>query len=67
MTNDLITKLNIQISLIDPKTLEARRLNGDLEEWIQEWRTETAAICFGLFTVINVLERKVDESKNKIW
>lgn len=58
MKSELITKLNIQISLIDPETIRQHEQYGDLDDWIAEWRTETAAVSFGLYTLMyEVLKR----------
>ena len=61
MKSDLVSKLNTQISMIDPTSINAHIENGDLDEWIEEWRKETASVSFGLFSLIYELARRVGE------
>jgi hypothetical protein len=49
MIDDLITKLNNQISMIETRTIKEHLDKGDLEEWLYNWRIEVSAISFGLF------------------
>ena len=58
MKNDLICKLNDQIAKIDPVTIREHLAKGDLDDWIYEWRIETAGISFGLFVDIKQRENK---------
>ena len=66
MKSELITKLNIQISLINPETIRQHEATGDMDDWIAEWRTETAAVSYGLYALMyEVLKRAKWEGKDE--
>lgn len=64
-TDLLISRLNKQISQIDTTSIRAHIDKGDLDDWIEDWRIETAAVSFGLFLkireMIEVLGREISE------
>ena len=64
MKSELITKLNIQISLINPETIRQHEQYGDLDEWIAEWRTEMAALSFGLYSLLFEMNRLIERSED---
>ena len=53
MKSELITKLNTEISVINPETIRQHEATGDLDEWITDWRMEIAATSFALFFLLS--------------
>ena len=60
MKSELITKLNTEISAIDPDTIRQHEASGDLDEWIYDWRVEIAATSFALFFLLSDMARLLD-------
>ena len=60
MKSELITKLNTEISVIDPDTIRQHMEYGDLDEWITDWRMEIAATSFGLYSLLYEMARLLD-------
>ena len=61
MKSELISKLNRQISAINDVSIKAHMDQGDLEEWLDEWRIETAAVSFGIYVLIYELATRKGE------
>lgn len=51
MTDDLISRLNEQIAKIDTASINAHIEQGDLDNWVEEWRLETASVSLCLFSL----------------
>lgn len=66
MKTDLISRLNKQISQIDTASIRAHIDKGDLDDWIEDWRIETAAVSFGLFSNICGCIFEIDSIVDKI-
>ena len=45
---DLITKLNGQIAMMDPNIIKMHYADKNLDKWLKGWKMETAAVSFGL-------------------
>lgn len=67
-TEDLISRLNIQIAKVDASEIEDHIKKGDFKRWSQLWKIETAGVCFALYEKLYELERNLtwDELKEII-
>ena len=58
MKSELISKLNTQIAMIDTNAINDHIEQGDLEEWLWDWRIEMGALSFALFMRIFLLTKE---------
>ena len=57
MKSELITKLNTEIAMIDSTAIKAHMEQGDLDEWLDDWRMEISATSFGLYALLYELAK----------
>ena len=64
MQDDLITKLNNLIADINSEEIELHVNNNTLNDWLNAWKMEIAAVSMGLFTIINSKEQELNRLRN---
>ena len=63
MIDDPIGRLNSCISVIDSNIIQKHIDKGDLDDWIGEWRIEATSLSFGLFSLINILKKAIEQMR----
>ena len=58
-SDDLIKRLNDQIAKIDVDEINEQIKNNKLERWLQLWKLQTGAVCFGLYEHMHELEKNL--------
>ena len=64
MQDDLITKLNNLIADINSEEIESHVNNNTLNDWLNAWKMEIAAVSMGLFIIINSKEQELNRLRN---